>query len=251
MGSLYVCLNVYREARLLPGCLESIRTAAPHAKIVAVDGAYENFVRAAKRCSAMEIENGHHAMAELFLKYTAPKSDDGTLEILRAAGAHVIETEMPWEHEYLKRSQYFVGKTGDWYLVMDADERLMGKVPEDLSHLQDEVYNLMLSGDDADVPYHVLRFQKHIDGMCYQGAHHALHTNGKLWKKDSLKTVGGLTANDIARLVYMEKLSHEPFWLHHLRIGRGKDLIRAHIRASYYRHLTGVEEGEFRALHSL
>ena len=86
MADLICCLNVFREERLLPGCLESIRKALPTARIVAVDGPYASWVQAAKRQAATELENAHDVIAEQILGLTESKSTDGTHKILKSFG---------------------------------------------------------------------------------------------------------------------------------------------------------------------
>lgn len=247
---LWCALNVYCESKMLQGCIDSIRTAAPQAKIVAVDGCYETWARAARRLAAKEIENGHDAVGEALLYYASPASPDDTLEILRKNSVdRIIETDRPWSHEYDKRSQYFVGGEGDWYLVLDADERLQGKVS--VSDLSDPAYNIVLYRDQDRHPYAVTRLFQHESGMSYRGAHHALHARGTIWRKEICRTVGGKNYFELNGTPEHQRLIGEPFHIFHLYEDRGRDVMRNAVRGEYYRHLTSQEEGEFRAVHGL
>lgn len=245
----WICLNVYQEARMLRDCILSIRAAAPQAKIVAVDGAYENWIKAARRLAAKELENGHDAVAEALLRYSTFNSTDETMDILHEQKVDVIVPADKWAHEYEKRTRYLIGEPGDWYIVVDADERLQGKV--DVSKLEDPAYNIVLYRDQDQHPYPITRMFRHEEGIAYRGAHHAIHTKGILWKKEICRTVGGKTFDEIQGLPVMEKLKGEPFYLMHLYEARGQDPIRNFVRGEYYRVLTGQEEKEFREVHGL
>lgn len=96
----------YQEQSLLPGCLASLEGKVD--RIVLVDGRYENFP-------------GKGAT-----------STDKTVEIARAFGAEIIlpPNNQLWPDQPTKRSAYLVGKEGDWYLRIDADERLIGELPD-------------------------------------------------------------------------------------------------------------------------
>lgn len=254
---LFACVNAYREERLLADCLASIRTYAPAAEIVVVDGAYESWTKAARRLAASELEAGHEELYQLIMEFAKPDSQDNTLKICEEFGVeHVIRTDKPWPHEYTKRSQYFIGEPGDWYLVIDGDERLTGPGRVDwplLNGLKAPwVYNVIIERDDDSVPYPMLRLQRHhSEGMVYLGAHHALHTGSKLWKKEELSTVGEISFDSFCTLSGEERLRLEPFWIRHLYMERAKDHIRNMVRGAYYRHLTGVEEQEFRHANDL
>lgn len=249
--ALLIGLNVYMEERLLEGCLQSIKKAAPHARLVAVDGCYQSWVAAARRVAARQIDNGHDVLADQTLALTSPRSTDRTLALLKDYGAEVILADQPWEHEFVKRSAYLVGRQGDWYLVLDGDERLMGTVPEDFSPYVDPAYSLMLQRDSGDAPYTVLRMFRHHASTEYRGAHHAIHLDGAVYHKKMVKTVGHKTYEDVEYMRPFDRCKGEPFWIHHLHEGRGEDRIRAEIRGEYYHFLVGKEEHEFRLVHNL
>lgn len=240
MENLWICLNVYAEEQLLPECLDSIKKAHPEAKIVAVDGAYDSWIREVKKLIAHQIEYNHDQVAEQLERFIVPISTDRTLEILKDYKVDVVigpeinpvtGEPTPWAHEYIKRSKYFVGTNGDWYFVIDADERLVGKL--DVGALSDDAYNIDLLRDDQMTPYPILRIFKHQDGMEYRGAHHALWVGDKLYRKEYCVKVTGCS-------------------LYHRAVHRNEvDPIRHLAKGAYYRILTSNEEGAFRHQYGL
>lgn len=239
MKNLWFCLNVFQEEDLLPGCLESIRKTHPEAKIVAVDGAYHSLTHEVQKVVALHESKGMVELANQLLPYTKAESSDRTLEILREAKVDVLircavgsdGNPLPWEHEYTKRSQYFVGKPGDYYCVIDGDERIVGKL--DLEKLEAPAYNLMIKRDENVAPYPILRIFRHQDKMRYEGAHHALHVGDVLYRREMFETL-------------------ECASLDHLQMTRvRRDPVRGIAKGAYYRFLTSVEEAPFRAQHAL
>jgi glycosyltransferase involved in cell wall biosynthesis len=99
--TIYAAISAYNDADVLPAALESIKGAVD--RIIIVDGAYEGF----------PLQGGDF------------KSTDGTLELARATGAVLIKANRIWADQTDKRNRYLqVGQPGDWYLVIDSDERL-------------------------------------------------------------------------------------------------------------------------------
>lgn len=101
---LLAAISAYDERDLLPGCIDALGAAD---RIIVVDGAFADY------------------------PHDAPVSTDGTLEWLGEAARRddrieVISRPDAWESEVAKRSAYLVGRPGDWYVVVDADERLYG-----------------------------------------------------------------------------------------------------------------------------
>jgi hypothetical protein len=231
--SLWICLNLWMEEFLLPDCLRSIRSNNPEAKIVAVDGVYQSLVNEVKKLQAWKIEHDEPLIAEQLEKFTCNASTDATLEILKEFDVDVIipAGDQPWQNECVKRSQYFVGKPGDYYFVIDADERLEGRL--DWENLTDNGYNVWLQRDEKINPYEILRIFKHNDGMQYRGAHHAMWINNVLYKKENCKTAQG------CRLLHrsVHRMTHDP--------------IRHIAKGAYYQYLTGKEEAPFRHQYGL
>jgi tetratricopeptide (TPR) repeat protein len=87
MIRLSLCMITRDEEAMLPGCLASVRGVVD--EIIVVDTG----------------------------------SVDGTLAIARAASARVVE--LPWEDDFsAARNASIAAATGDWILILDADERL-------------------------------------------------------------------------------------------------------------------------------
>lgn len=249
MPNLVFCLNVYAEHQLLPDCIQSIRSNTPAGtKIVGVDGAYRVFVEQAKIEAAEAIKARNGILADSFLRFTSPASNDGTLEILRAQADIIVECHknaegnpIPWENEYVKRSQYFKGSPGDVYIVLDADERIITSKQITIDNVLAELGQsdhgcIMLKRDDGIPSYPIMRIHKHFDGMRYEGAHHALWVNDQLIKKDDLVDSGIIVKG---------------FSLHHRWTERAEsDRVRHITKGRYYNKLMD-SEGSFRTKHKI
>lgn len=151
---ILACVNVYNEERMLPGCLDSIADQVD--RIVVVDGRYAQFP-------------GQGAV-----------STDSTVAIAEAFGAEVIGPPggQPWPSQMAKRSAYLVGDEGDWYLRIDADERLVGDLP---AELQDGVsYALRVRWLDEPTQSWLPCLFQHRGLMRYRGAHCALWSDDRL-----------------------------------------------------------------------
>jgi glycosyltransferase involved in cell wall biosynthesis len=147
MGKLIACLSVFNEIKNLPACLEGLEAADI---ICIVDGAYKDF------------------------PHDKPWSTDGTLEYLRDLAksdqrVHLITCEKPWPGETVKRSQYFIGEEGDWYFLIDADERVEG-----LEKLK--IYLPRCPYDSLGIPFYMYgdgrwrwmgRVVRHLSGITY------------------------------------------------------------------------------------
>jgi hypothetical protein len=238
MKDLWFAINCYRESLMLPGCIESIRRYAPGAKIIAVDGAYQSLISEVEKEVAVCITQRHFEVAENLKPFLNPESDDGTLEILNDFKVDkVIRCDqgsggkpLPWINEYTKRSKYFVGSKGDYYFVIDADERLVGSIEMELVS---DAYNVVLKRDDNTPGYKILRIFKHQDGMQYRGAHHALWVGEMLYRKEMCKTIQGCILE------------------HHQTYRVRREPLRNVVKGLYYRALVAREEGAFRAQHGL
>jgi len=147
---MYLCFCVYDEVEFLEKHILAAKKAAPYAQVVVVDGAYVDFPH--KHCS----------------------STDGTLEVADNLADHVITCTEPWKSIEEKRSRYFIGNNGDEYLVVDADEELVGVVPMDIE-LTDARCEIRC---DDGRKYSVFRYHKHFGSMFYFGQHNALWRDG-------------------------------------------------------------------------
>lgn len=235
MADFWVAINCYQEADLLPEAIQSVRASIPDARFVAVDGPYVAFVQQSKLLAAESYSNGRLAQGDALSRFTTPRSDDGTLEILARAGATIIGADQPWPDEPTKRSQYFIGKPGDWYLVLDADERISGKLPSPEVLDRSKDWCIELLRDDQKNTYPVLRFHAHEDGMKYMGAHHALWRGDKLVKRDEISPDYTLPGCHIIHR-----------WCHRAQI----DPSRQFVKGAYYRQLAQTES-VFRQTHGI
>lgn len=148
----------FNEERMLPGCLESLEGQVD--RVVVVDGAYARF------------------------PHQVPWSTDATREIVWCYGAEWVpcprgdDDGQPraWVDQVEKRTAYLVGQQGDWYFHIDADERLVGRLPtpEDGHHYAFQVHtrNLRLTWTP--------RLVQHRGWMRYEGAHNALWSDDRL-----------------------------------------------------------------------
>jgi hypothetical protein len=144
-------MNLYDEMPWIEQHFQAVQRAAPHAKVVVVDGAYEKYP---------------HPEGE-------PQSTDGTLEFARENAHLVVECPYPdgWPSEEVKRSAYFVGEDGDEYFVVDGDEEVVGVVPTAVE-AQDAM--ILLMRDDSSAMTRCFRYHKHGPEMRYHGHHNSL-----------------------------------------------------------------------------
>lgn len=173
------CTIVFNEEKMLPGCLESIRGKVD--RMIIVDGAYTLF------------------------PHEVPWSTDATLDIAWCYGAEIIEcprdaegNRRAWHTQVEKRSAYFVGEGGDWYFHIDADERLVGELPEprDGEHYAFRILNR--HGRATRTP----RLWQHRGFMRYEGSHNAV------WSDNELVHLKGATPvpTDRARFLHLSHL---------------------------------------------
>lgn len=115
MSKTVALINVYNDCQFIAACIESIKNHVD--EIVIADGAYELYYRKFKQ---------HH-------RWARPWSTDGTLEIIRALRdlpkLTIIRCTKPWVNQVEKRTALLDHvKTGDWFIIIDADEMLLGDV---------------------------------------------------------------------------------------------------------------------------
>jgi DNA-binding transcriptional regulator YdaS (Cro superfamily) len=155
---IVACINIFNDLTVLPDCLASLEAAD---EIVIVDGAY----------AAIE--------------HDVPYSTDGTLEYLKDLAAEdrrirVVECTKAWADEPTKRSAYFISSDRDWYLQIDADERLeaIRGDADPIAVLRDHLTSCLL--DVHSLPRYDLetktsryfpRLFRHRDGIHYEAAH--------------------------------------------------------------------------------
>lgn len=292
MGKLYACLNVYQEQELLPDCLRSIRENLPEAEIILIDGAYESWLIQVKLQAAMEMDQGHPEIGAAMLRLTSPASTDDTIKIAkdfkvehivnphtqcmcggkrRPSGYYEKGAVLPWESEWQKRNEFFrFGRDGDYYFIIDADERLRGR-----AHLADMIedhYVVMLKRDDTTAPYPVHRIYKHRPGIKMEGAHMAVWANEAVYDKGSyviqpvlMKKYGEKNTPLEGRLIapifggWTERADGKFYppatggcHLDHMFNLRGKmDQIRILAKGAYYTRGLSKEEDTFRKEHDI
>jgi len=148
------CIVAYNEEGMLEGCLESLTGKVD--RVVVVDGAFADFPH--------DDPDG--------------RSTDRTVEIAEEYGAEVI---MPprrgWPDECAKRTACFRGEEGDYYLLIDADERLIGELPTDLTV---PAYLIGLKRDVPHAqPYPIARVARHAGKMEIKHGHWVICSDGE------------------------------------------------------------------------
>jgi hypothetical protein len=160
--TIIAAIIAFNEEQLLPGCLESVQDQVD--RMVVVDGAYARF------------------------PHEAPWSTDATREIAWCYGAEWVPVPRgtdgqprAWHTQMEKRTAYLVGEEGDWYLHIDADERLVGTLPP---RGEGQHYAFQIHTRDMRLTW-VPRLWQHRGRMRYEGSHNAL------WSDDQLITLQG------------------------------------------------------------
>ena len=142
-------MSVYNEGQFIRGAIKNLREYAD--RVIVVDGAYADF----------PIINDSH------------KSTDQTLAVAREEGAEIIEAgNNPWKDQQTKRNQYLIGNVGDWYLMLDADERFFGQLP--IPRQNDDAFRIAVHMAYMTPPTYYIRFFRHQPGIHYWGAHNLL-----------------------------------------------------------------------------
>ena len=150
----------YQEAAHIGAALQSLLDAGCE-RLVVVDGAWACFER-----------------------YTeGPHSTDGTQDIARAYGAEIIEAPPGgWATQVKARNAYFVGQPGDWYFILDADERAVGRLPEDLPG---DAYKIWRHTPGM-APDRIMRLVKEDGTLRYCYTHYALYRRGQIIDRATL-----------------------------------------------------------------
>lgn len=156
--NLIACINCFNSMKTIPKTINSICDIVD--KIVVIDSAYEDF------------------------PHKEPYSTDGTVEYLKSLNLNIeiIETRKAWKDQIVKRTQYFLGKKGDFYFLIDADEILMTSLEKsdipyisNSKQLVDVGWGGVLSKSYKDKLYFVPRILKHQNGMHYAGRHYWIY----------------------------------------------------------------------------
>jgi hypothetical protein len=157
MPDLIAIVIAYNEERMLPGCLQSVQDVVD--RMVVVDGAYQHFPHPDGRF----------------------ESTDSTPAIAGCYGAEFVRCpDGGWPTQVKKRTACLLGNEGDWYLHIDADERLKGNMPPLAELPQGCSYRMsVVWAEGAFKPWAVRLFQ-HQGRMEYRGAHCALFSGDRL-----------------------------------------------------------------------
>jgi len=120
------------------------------------------------------------------VKHDVPYSTDGTLEYIQDLAARderivVITCTEAWKDEATKRSVYFIGAEGDWYLQLDADEQLIDEkfqVGRGLDALREHLATCRLDAHFLPIYEPATRMKlvlprvfRHQEGIRYDAAH--------------------------------------------------------------------------------
>lgn len=203
------CVIVYNEERMLPGCLESLRGQVD--RLVVVDGAFATF----------PFYNG------------VPYSTDATRMVALSYGAEWVEPPKTvvgpyraWGTEMEKRNAYLIGQEGDWYVHLDADERLVGLMLV-LEKGRHYALQINVAGRQVWVP----RIFQHRGQMRYEGSHNAL------WSDD--------------RLLHLEgAVRVEPEVCHLLHLSEQREAWYLNARKEHYAKRTPLERA-YREAHGI
>lgn len=200
---IVACAIVWNEEMLLPGCLESLVGQVD--QVVVVDGAYEAF------------------------PHDVPWSTDGTEQVARAYGARWVEPPergtVPWLSEIEKRNASLEAARevgGEWALVIDADERLVGALPR----LERGAFYALeaFEGRPAWRNWSVRVFE--LAGARYEGAHCAAWQEGRLLRPGE----GVQVEPGACRLMHLAALrTEERKWAkaaYYLELGRAEEAYR-------------------------
>ncbi len=163
---IVACISFYNDLDLLPGCIESLSGMD---EIILVDGAYADF------------------------PHEVPWSTDGSLEWIKElqksdSRIRLLECERAWADEAEKRSAYFLGQEGDWYLVIDADERLESDGEDTIRDLKlylaayplDYLMLDIISVPATPVIERYGRIFRHLPGLRYEITHSNLVADGRM-----------------------------------------------------------------------
>lgn len=212
---IVACVNYYQDVAMLRLSLPALRRQAD--VLVCVDGAYRGF----------EPYNSSAA------------STDGSTELVSKYADILISPPwrpraggpFAWDDEITKRSAYLVGRPGDWYLVVDADEVLEGEVDRAAVRAREDWLVMLKRVGDSTPPYGIHRCFAHRPGIRYRGAHHAVHVLGGMIHPDSLtEALPGVT-------------------LQHHTLERERERVER--KGAYYENALKPLEREFRAANAL
>lgn len=165
----HALINLYNDRTFLAACLESVREVVD--TVIVADGAYQLYYERYKE----------------FVPDAQPYSTDGSLEIVKSfAGLPGLEIltapegrETCWLNQAIKRTALVDAvPVGDWFIIIDSDEMIMGDVQESLERIYDSgcivantpLYNPGTHLERLIRSWHPRIFKK-TEGMHYKGTH--------------------------------------------------------------------------------
>jgi hypothetical protein len=166
---LYALINIYNDRTFLPACLESLKDNVD--EIVVADGAYDLYFKRYQE----------------FNPDAKPYSTDGSMAIIQNFTGLPKTTyiypqtgrESTWQNQVVKRTALLNAvPDGNYFIVIDADEMLMGDVQESLERFYDSgcvvasqpLYNPGTHMERVIPQWHPRIFKK-LPGMHYKGTH--------------------------------------------------------------------------------
>lgn len=143
---------------LLEKALQSLKQRVD--KLVAIDGPYKNF------------------------PHTSITSNQEVLDLVAQYADEVISPKEAWNNQIQKRNAYLIGQPGDYYLMLDADEELVGDLPE----LTEDYYGIKIkdkrSAEEESNNY-ALRLFKAKEGLQYKRKHSWLYYKNECVSMDT------------------------------------------------------------------
>ena len=166
---LHALLNLYNDRTFLTACLESIKDQVD--QLIVADGAYEVYFDRYRE----------------FVPDAKPFSTDGSMEILMnfrdLPVTHILHPEggkeKCWLNQTVKRTRLIDAvPMGDWFVIIDADEMIMGDFQEGMETVYDSgcvvancpLYNPGTHMERVIPQWHPRVFMK-TEGMHYKGTH--------------------------------------------------------------------------------
>lgn len=215
-------------------------------KLVIVDGRYEKFPGTEIRSNDLILENfmditGIHNRCDIHYNYTR-KPLSGHM-IVEKKLSHfpiyiILPSNQPWKNEMAKRSVMFhYGNEGDWFLVIDGDERIRTAdwigLRDYLTHIVDPsdfIVGVPLFDHKTGLKWHAPRLIRYLPNTVYDQNHYTLRIEEQFYDM----------VNDASR---RHDLPEEPPLLEFDHFNRKEyDLKRWEDRVYYYKyHMATLE----------
>jgi len=193
---LIACIIAYNDADMLDGCLHSIKSVAD--RTIVADGAYRHF------------------------PHSRARSTDNTADVAFRHGADFIAVAESWPAEECKRNRYLRGNDGDYYLVIDTDERLIGEFPKaELLTSGLEVAAIQIDRPNVG-SFPLQRIYRHQDGLHYKGTHYAMWAGNRLLPRNDISVMTGCALLHLTDERDNERKENKGTYYRHLQIKEAK-----------------------------